>query len=164
MRRIWRRSYGIASARFRLPAPSARASARQYLQERLLPVASSNIIDYFEADGGKLKLKDLAALDRGLTAAIASLKIDGKTGDVTLRLWDKVSATATLLKAIGGMPADKLEVTGKDGGPLKFEWTGLELIRRLLWLVGLQAEDPRHLTVLAWGLREVAKKADARLH
>src|ERR1700760_3976889 len=49
----------------------------EYLQQQLLPAATANLLDYFEADGkhaGKNRMKSLDALTREQGAAISSVK------------------------------------------------------------------------------------------
>lgn len=76
-------------------------------------VGRANLADFFEkvqvgtADDGKavyeLRLRDITALPRYLTAAISSLEFDD-AGRPKLKLHDKNQANFTLLKHLGGLP------------------------------------------------------------
>jgi hypothetical protein len=109
-----------------------------YLQMQLLPLAKSNIADLLEADdAGRLKVRDLTKVDRETTASIAGLKVDGD-GSVSLKLWDKNAAVSTLLRSIGALAPDRLEITGTDGGPVEIAQDSLpelELMRRYAFLL-----------------------------
>lgn len=72
-------------------------------------VGRANLIDFFEremrADGtyGPLRLRDLTALPRHLTAALAAIEWD-EEGRPKIKLHDKNQANFTLLKHLGGLP------------------------------------------------------------
>lgn len=73
-------------------------------------VGRANIIDFFEVsdkDGEKrLVLKDLTALPRETTAAIAGIDFDAE-GRPKLKLHDRNQANFALLKMLGGLPDDR---------------------------------------------------------
>lgn len=73
----------------------------RWLQEKLLPIATSDISSYFEADeAGKLKLRDVTKLPPELRAALSELRVDSD-GQVTVKLWNKSDAISTLMKTSG---------------------------------------------------------------
>jgi terminase small subunit-like protein len=75
---------------------------------RIDRIGRANIVDLFERnEHGRLVLKDLTALPRELTDAIASIEWDDE-GNPKLKLWDKNQANFTLLKHMGGMPAEQI--------------------------------------------------------
>jgi Terminase small subunit len=82
------------------------------LQSRLLRIADANLIDLFEADerAGKLRLKNLTALPRSVTAPIRELQID-EDGAVKLKTADPLHAIDSLLRTIGGFAPERA-----DGG------------------------------------------------
>lgn len=74
-------------------------------------VGRANIVDFFEVsvnkDGEKrLVLKDLTALPRECTAAIAGIDFDAE-GRPKLKLHDRNQANFALLKMLGGLPDDR---------------------------------------------------------
>lgn len=81
---------------------------------RIDRVARANIVDFFEkGEDGKLRLKDLTALPRELTDALASIEWDD-AGHPKLKLWDKNQANFTLLKHFGPQqpgPTQNVNVT-----------------------------------------------------
>jgi hypothetical protein len=67
-------------------------------------VGRANLIDFFERDeGGTLRLRDLTALPRHVTAALAAIEWDDN-GRPKIKLHDKNQANFTLLKHLGGLP------------------------------------------------------------
>lgn len=86
-------------------------------------LSNSSLDHYIVTDDGQVRLAEGAP--DGAMAAIQSInkktKVfpDGsKTYDVTIKLWDKPSPLKLMGKHVG-LFADKVEVTGKDGGPLE---------------------------------------------
>ena len=78
---------------------------------RIDRIGRANLVDFFEKDpNGKLVLKDLTTLPRELTDALAAIEWD-EEGKPKLKLWDKNQANFTLLKHMGGVPAEQLPVT-----------------------------------------------------
>jgi phage terminase small subunit len=136
----------------------------RYLQEKLLPLASSDATRYFEAiTGGGLKLKDFTVLPAELRVAIAEVAIDDK-GKIKFKLHDKLRAIDSLIKTIGGYAPDKIELT-QNGAAIGFaEMQSLDVVRRVAFfaasaMIHLEAggyvED---LARLAQGLREAASR------
>ncbi len=83
---------------------------------RIDRIGRANLVDFFErGEGGKLQLKDLTALPRELTDALAAIEWDDE-GNPKLKLWDKNQANFTLLKHMGGMPAEQVASTHVNVG------------------------------------------------
>jgi hypothetical protein len=80
------------------------------LQARLLRIADSNVIDFFEMDTAtrRLRLRDLTALSRTATASIAELQIN-EEGAIKLKTADKLHAIDSLIKTVGGFAPDQHE-------------------------------------------------------
>jgi hypothetical protein len=88
-----------------------------YLQERMLSYAQGDVTDYLEPrpyTDGKLRVRNLKELPPELRARIARVTID-KNGTINFEIYDKVKALETLIRSIG---PTRLEVTGRDGGPI----------------------------------------------
>jgi hypothetical protein len=97
----------------------------EYIQRQLLPIVEANAQDLFtttpDATGAGTRdtLRSISKLPRELAAAIKKIKCDPETGAVTeIDLYGKIEAGALLLRSVGGL-VDRLEATGKDGGPLE---------------------------------------------
>lgn len=79
-------------------------------------IADANVAaDFFESKDGRLKLRDLPALPRAVTAPITELNID-KDGAIKVKVADKLHAVDNLLKTIGGFTPD---VSGGKGTTLE---------------------------------------------
>lgn len=118
----------------------------EYLREKLLPIATSDVTRYFRRGrGGKLVLRDVTKLPAELRAALSELRVE-PDGTVTIKAWDKIGAINSLLKTVGGFAPQRIELTGKDGGPVEtFDaLPPLEIMRRLAFSVGetLRSLDP----------------------
>jgi len=97
-------------------------------QERIVAelakVGFSDMRNFTEWGPGGVQLKDSSDLEPGQAACVAevseSTTKDG--GSIRFKLHDKVAALHLLMKHLG-MLRDKVELTGKDGGPIesKFE-------------------------------------------
>ena len=99
------------------------------IASELAKVGFANMEDYMSVVGGEPKI-DWSMIDREKSAAISSIEYDVKRvdsgdgdviveqGKVKFKLHDKLSALDKLGKH-AGMFQNKLEVTGKDGGPLE---------------------------------------------
>lgn len=97
------------------------------LQEMAL-LANARIEDYVIDDEGQVQLAEGAP--DGAMAAIKSIKkktrlhfdkegnLIGKTYDVEVALWDKPGTLKLMGRHVGLFP-DRVEVTGKDGGPIE---------------------------------------------
>jgi hypothetical protein len=81
------------------------------LQARLLRMADANVVNFFEASEGRLKLRDLTKLSEAATTPITELNID-KDGAVRVRVADKLHAVDSLLKTIGGFDRDAQSSSG----------------------------------------------------
>jgi hypothetical protein len=83
------------------------------LQARLLRIADTNVIDYFEADATtkRLRLRDLTALPRVVTGSIAEVQIDPK-GAVKIKTSDRLHAIDSLIKTIGGFAPEEAASAG----------------------------------------------------
>jgi hypothetical protein len=123
-----------------------------YLQQKLLPIATSDLTRYFHRSrDGKLKLRDVTKLPPELRSALAELRID-PDGSVTIKPWDKIGAINSLIKTVGGFAPRHIEITGKNGGPIETgdTLTPVETVRRLAWAVNAT-------------LRELADDVDTQL-
>lgn len=109
---------------------AARSQRTQVTADRVLEelalVAFSNI-DHYEVDAETGRVTLAEGAPRAAKRAISSVKyrvITTKAGVTTreteLRLWSKDTAIGNAMKHLG-LLRDKLEVTGRDGGPLQFE-------------------------------------------
>jgi hypothetical protein len=83
------------------------------LQEKLIPLVTSDATRYFEArPSGGLKLKDLTTLPPELRGALSEVVISEK-GKISVKLHNKLHAIDSLLKTIPGAIAPRsLDVTG----------------------------------------------------
>jgi hypothetical protein len=81
------------------------------LQARLLRIADTNVVRFFEADEktGRLRLRDLTKLPEAVTAPITELRIDSD-GAIKLKTADQLRAIENLLKTIGAFAPE-----GADG-------------------------------------------------
>ncbi len=109
-------------------ARNAGISKQRVLQE-YQEVAFNDLRDCFEQDGASLRLKPLkdwpVAIGRSLAAVKVKRHIEGQGEDacmvevVEFRLWDKLNALEKLGKHLE-LFKDRVEVTGKGGGPITF--------------------------------------------
>jgi hypothetical protein len=77
------------------------------LQARLLRIADSDVVGFFEADkNGRLRLRDLTALPSAVTAPIAELRVEAD-GAVKLKCADKLHAIDSLLKTVNGFAPEQ---------------------------------------------------------
>jgi phage terminase small subunit len=98
-------------------------------------LAFSDLRKAFDERGG---LKPVHELDDDTAAAVASIEVieeRNKEGEIIgftkkLKLWDKNKAIDNACKHLG-LTKDKLELTGKDGGPIKTEETVMSDEERL---------------------------------
>ncbi len=91
-------------------------------------LAKSSIDHFFVDDEGQVQLVDGAP--DGAMGAIQSIKrktilhydddgnVNNRTYDVEIRLWDKPGSLKLMGKHAGLNFSDRVEVTGKDGGPI----------------------------------------------
>ena len=86
------------------------ATAERVVKE-LCRLAYSDVRRYYAADG---KLRPLAELDDDAAAALSGVEPHIRK----VRLHDKHAALVTLAKHLG-MLKERIEMTGKDGGPLE---------------------------------------------
>ena len=82
---------------------------------------------------------DLDNLPEEILAAISEVSESG--GNVKIRLHDKQRALDALSKHLGLFAADKLEITGKDGGPIEIESPREEIARRIAGISARMGED-----------------------
>ncbi|HQR07015.1 MAG TPA: terminase small subunit [Gemmatales bacterium] len=98
-------------------------------------IAFSDLRKAFDERGG---LKPIQELDDDTAAAVASIEVveeRNREGEIIgftkkLKLWDKNKAIDNACKHLG-LTKDKLELTGKDGGPIKTEEVQLSDEERL---------------------------------
>jgi hypothetical protein len=69
------------------------------LQARLLRIADSNVVDFFEMKDNKLRLRDLTTLPSTATGSISELAVD-KDGAIKLKTADKLHAIDSLIKTV----------------------------------------------------------------
>lgn len=120
-------------AELRAEFNAASGISLRYLQEKLLPIATADVTRFFEADAtGKLKLRDVTKLPAEVRAALSELRVD-EDGHVVVKVSDKIQAINLLLKSIGGLAPQKIELAGKDGAPLEGS-SPLEIARRLAFI------------------------------
>lgn len=118
-----------AAIRVAIAQRSARiAVSQETVISETAALALSRIDHYVMEDEGQVTLAEGAPLDA--MAAVQSIKrkvrvlynkdgeIEGREYDTELRLWDKVAPLRLLGKHVGLFP-DKVELTGKDGGPIR---------------------------------------------
>ena len=136
--------YIDARVREIMEAAAARAeiTAERVLAELGL-VAFANMADYMQAGTDGDPYLDFSRLTRDHAAALAEVTVedfkDGRGEDgrdvrrVKFKLHDKLSALEKIGKHLG-MFKDKVEVTGKDGGPMETSVTAdprlLEIVAR----------------------------------
>jgi len=115
----------------------------EYIQRKLLPLIEANPKDLYETqDDGKGqkvdKLRSISEIPRDLAAAIQKIKCDPETGTIAeIFLYNKTEAGNVLLRSVGGI-LDRLEATGKDGGPVQIE----RIERVIVYPPNSEASDP----------------------
>lgn len=99
--------------------------------KELANLGFSNMLNFIKVDDeGKTEL-DLTRMTRDQAAALTQMTIeDGKT---TIKVADKKAPLELLGKHLGMFP-NKLEHTGKDGGPIEVT-EGLDLARRVAFML-----------------------------
>lgn len=120
-----------------IAAKSARAERTHVTQDRVLlelaRIGFSDIRCMFTADG---LLRPIAELDDATAAAISSVKVVTRPGSEVgddgkrtvehvheIKLWDKNSALDKIAKHLDMSPPDRVEHTGKGGGPIESRTT-----------------------------------------
>lgn len=109
--------------------------------EELAKIGFSNMLDYVTVGSNGDPYVDLSALNRDTAAAIAEVTVedfkDGRGEDardvrrVKFKLHDKKGALVDIGKHLG-MFREKIELTGKDGGPIEVsDMTDTEKARRV---------------------------------
>lgn len=113
-------------------ALSARTALLQdAVLSNLVDAASVNPRDAFDDDGTPLSPRDMP---EALAASIVSYSMSDK-GSLNVRFTSRLAATELLGKQLN-MFTDKLEVTGKDGGPVETAQVfTLETARRVAFLL-----------------------------
>lgn len=112
------------------------------LIRELVSIAFSDIADYVEvSEDGSLIATATASIKPAKRKAIKKIKehtritesADGekiwKDSRIEYELYDKLSAITTLLKLRNDFPAEKIEHTGREGGPI--EYTRLDRANRI---------------------------------
>ena len=112
------------------------------LIKELAAIAFSDIADYVDvSDDGSLTAISTASIKPAKRKAIKKIKehtritesADGekiwKDSRIEYELHDKLSAITTLLKLRNDFPAEKIEHTGREGGPI--EYTRLDRANRI---------------------------------
>lgn len=132
-------------------ATRAEIDITRTLQE-LVRIGTSDVRRLFTDDGG---LRPISSLDDDTAAAIASVEVVAKPGAPgedgnreveyvhKIRLWDKNSALDKIAKHLG-MFVERVEHTGKDGGPIQTEEIDkVKLARRIAFALaqGVAAKD-----------------------
>lgn len=123
----------------------------------LAKIGFSNMLDYIQIDGDGRPYTDFSALTRDQAAAIQEVNVEtipGSVGSedspgrpevtkVRFKLSDKRAALVDLGKHLG-MFKERIEHTGKDGGPIQTENTSdLEVARRIAFVLerGMRAGE-----------------------
>ena len=112
----------------------------QRVLEELAKIGFANMMDYMKTQPDGTAYVDLSGLDRDKAAAISEIVVDeyteGKGDDarqvkrVRFKLHDKRAALLDIGKHLG-MFRERVEVTGKDGGPIQTQGTvQVELLDR----------------------------------
>jgi phage terminase small subunit len=122
----------------------------EYLQRQLLPAAEANMLDFFEFEDGKPRLKKLADLKRENGAAIAAVKV-ADDGTIEVKLHNKNEAVNVLLRSIGAI----VERHEHDVGP----GLGDRLDAARLRLEGLSIDDHVMLVEAVKALAEPGNEA-----
>jgi hypothetical protein len=112
------------------------------LIKELAAIAFSDIADYVEvSDDGSLTAIPTASIKPAKRKAIKKIKEHTritesaggekiwKDSRIEYELYDKLSAITTLLKLRNDFPAEKIEHTGREGGPI--EYTRLDRANRI---------------------------------
>lgn len=98
----------------------------QVLQEMSL-LANSSVDHYYVDDEGQVKvvpgapdgaMRAIQSIKRRCTVRMDKNEVLTKTYDVEIKLWDKPQPLKLMGRHVGLFP-DKVEVTGKNGGPLE---------------------------------------------
>jgi hypothetical protein len=119
----------------------------RWLQEKLIPLATSDVTRYFESDAtGKLSLRDVTQLPSELRGALSELKIDAD-GQVTVKTHSKLAAIDTLIKMSGGFAPERIELSGSVSTPASDQDAApLDRMRRVMYLTQTAlisfADDP----------------------
>jgi phage terminase small subunit len=114
--------------------------------EELAKVGFANMQDYVRIGDDGDPYVDLSQMDRDQAGAVAEVTIeDFKNGRgersrdvrrVKFKLHDKLSALQQIGRHLGMFGKDRLELTGRDGGPIQFEgMTDLDVARRVAFLL-----------------------------
>lgn len=117
--------------------------------EELAKIGFSNMLDYVTVGSNGDPYVDLSALNRDTAAAIAEVTVedfkDGRGEDardvrrVKFKLHDKKGALVDIGKHLG-MFREKIELTGKDGGPIEVsDMTDTEKARRVAFALAQAA-------------------------
>ncbi len=104
------------------------------ITRELAVIGFSDVRDFRVDDAGELTLRDGAPDDAWRAVSSVKHKIrtfttdDGTetTREVELKLWDKNTALEKLAKRNRYYPPEKLELTGKDGGPVAVAGANLD--------------------------------------
>lgn len=90
-----------------------------WLVDKLAAIASTDIADIFEwDDAGNPTIKASKKLTLAQRAAIQQMERDPETGEIKIKLHNKIDALDKLAR-LNGLFRDNLEVTGPAGGPVK---------------------------------------------
>jgi hypothetical protein len=137
----------------------------RWLQEQLLPIATSDVTSYFEADdAGKLALRDVTKLPPELRSALSELRIDSD-GQVTVKTWNKTDAINSLLKTTGGFAASRIEISAAppEHVTMAMAGEGFHLMRSVAFTVysALRAEsaDTGRQAAIVEGVRKAIASA-----
>lgn len=115
-------------------------TADRVLQE-LARIGFSDIGDFVDYGPAGVTIKESSEVDTKALAEVSEKRSD-KGSTVTFKLHDKVSALEKLGRHLG-LFKDKVELTGKDGGPLQVEQKILprDEVHRLAEEMGLLTKD-----------------------
>lgn len=116
------RLLGYAGVKRAIQAAQAKRAERVEVKQdevlrELLRVAMADLRDAFDDAG---KMRPVSEWPDSVAAFISSIEFDDAGGVKKVRLWPKVSALELLGKHLK-LFTEKVEHTGKDGGPLKIE-------------------------------------------
>jgi phage terminase small subunit len=106
----------------------------EWVQNKIAPFLEVDAVELYEPSGdldnpSKLELKPLSALPERLRKAITRIRLDPESGrPVEIFLVDKLAAANTLLRSLPGGSVQRLEHTGRDGGPVEITPAQLELL------------------------------------
>lgn len=116
-------------------------------------IAFADIGNFVEFDNNTVTLKDSSGVDTSMISEVQSTQ-----HGVKIKLHNKQTALEALGKSLG-MFREKVEVTGKDGGPLEVK-TNLDALRSKLDQIVNRAKSQAVSEMIEEGTAEVVKDSD----